>query len=300
MSVQMTNLSPDPAEVELLVPGARVSVWRRARRDSSLLVGGTIVVCIVLAALVAVFWTPYDPLAVDPTHALAPASWHHLFGTDQYGRDVLSRLMGGAKLVLFSGAVSVAIATVVGVPIGLAAAVRGGLVDDALMRLVDLVYAFPALLAAIVLAAAVGASTLTAMTAIGIAYIPVFARLTRGSALQVLRSDYVLAARACGRRPREILTHHVLPNIAGMLIVQATVLFAVAILAEAALSYLGLGTSPPSPTWGNMLADSQTYLGRDSLLAFWPGLAIALAVLGFSLLGDGLRDVLDPRLRRAR
>jgi peptide/nickel transport system permease protein len=206
--------------------------------------------------------------------------------------------MVGARTTLLVGVVAIGIAAVLGVPIGAVAAQRGGAVDEIAMRGADIVYAFPAVLIAIMLAAVYGGSTVTAMVAIGIAYIPVFARLTRGSALQVLRSDYVLAARACGRRPREILTHHVLPNIASMLIVQATVLFAVAILAEAALSYLGLGTSPPTPTWGNMLADSQTYLAEDAWLAVWPGLAIALAVLGFSLLGDGLRDVLDPRLRR--
>ena len=194
--------------------------------------------------------------------------------------------------------VAIGIAALIGIPLGAIAAQRGGAVDEVAMRASDIVYAFPAVLIAIMLAAAYGRSTTTAMVAIGIAYIPVFARLTRGSALQVLRSDYVLAARACGRRPREILTHHVLPNIAAILIVQATVLFAVAILAEAALSYLGLGTSPPAPTWGGMLTNSQTYLSEDALLALWPGLAIALAVLGFSLLGDGLRDVLDPRLRR--
>jgi peptide/nickel transport system permease protein len=270
------------------------------RTNGSLIAGGALVALVVLAALVSIVWTPYDPTAIRPEDSLAGSSWQHLLGADRFGHDTLSQLMVGARTTLFVGVVAIAIASLIGVPLGAIAAQRGGLVDELAMRASDIVYAFPAVLVAIMLAAVYGGSTLTALVAIGIAYIPVFARLTRGSALQVLRSDYVLAARACGRRPREILTHHVLPNIAGMLIVQATVLFAVAILAEAALSYLGLGTSPPSPTWGNMLADSQTYLGRDSLLAFWPGLAIALAVLGFSLLGDGLRDVLDPRLRRAR
>jgi peptide/nickel transport system permease protein len=270
------------------------------RTSGSLIAGGALVALVVLAALVSVVWTPYDPTAIRPDDSLAGSSWQHLLGADRFGHDTLSQLMVGARTTLFVGVVAIGIASLIGVPLGAIAAQRGGMVDELAMRASDIVYAFPAVLVAIMLAAVYGGSTLTAMVAIGIAYIPVFARLTRGSALQVLRSDYVLAARACGRRPREILTRHVLPNIAGMLIVQATVLFAVAILAEAALSYLGLGTSPPSPTWGSMLADSQTYLGEDSLLAFWPGLAIALAVLGFSLLGDGLRDVLDPRLRRGR
>jgi peptide/nickel transport system permease protein len=273
---------------------------RRAhwRTNGSLIVGGALVGLVVLAALISYVWTPYDATVVRPDDSLAGSSWQHLLGADNFGHDTLSQLMVGARTTLLVGVVAIGIAAVLGVPIGAIAAQRGGAVDEIAMRGSDIVYAFPAVLIAIMLAAVYGGSTVTAMIAIGIAYIPVFARLTRGSALQVLRSDYVLAARACGRRPREILTHHVLPNIASMLIVQATVLFAVAILAEAALSYLGLGTSPPTPTWGNMLADSQTYLGEDAWLAIWPGLAIALAVLGFSLLGDGLRDVLDPRLRR--
>jgi peptide/nickel transport system permease protein len=273
---------------------------RRAhwRTNGSLIVGGALVGLVVLAALISYVWTPYDPTVIRPDDSLAGSSWQHLLGADNFGHDTLSQLMVGARTTLLVGVVAIGIAAVLGVPIGAVAAQRGGAVDEIAMRGADIVYAFPAVLIAIMLAAVYGGSTVTAMVAIGIAYIPVFARLTRGSALQVLRSDYVLAARACGRRPREILTHHVLPNIASMLIVQATVLFAVAILAEAALSYLGLGTSPPTPTWGNMLADSQTYLAEDAWLAVWPGLAIALAVLGFSLLGDGLRDVLDPRLRR--
>jgi peptide/nickel transport system permease protein len=228
-------------------------------------------------------------------------SRHHPFGTDEYGRDVLSRLMAGAKLTLYAGAVAVLIAVVGGVPLGLAAAAtRGTIVDDALMRLVDLIYAFPALLAAIILAAAVGASTTSAMVAIGVASIPVFARVTRAGALQVLRSEYVLAARAYRRSTIAILWRHVLPNIRSLLIVQASLLYAIAILAEAGLSYLGLGTPPPAPSWGAMVQDAQQYLSRDPLLVFWPGIFIALAVLGFNLLGDGLRDLLDPQLRERR
>ena len=268
------------------------------RTDASLLAGGALVLVVVVAALVAYVWTPFDPTVVRPQDALAGSSSRHLLGADQYGRDVLSQLMAGAQTTLYVGVVAIAIAALLGVPLGAIAAQRGGPVDEVAMRAADIVYAFPAVLIAIMLAAAYGGSTLTAMVAIGIAYVPVFARLTRASALGVLRSDYVLAARAYGRRPLAILWRHVLPNIASVLIVQATVLFAVAILAEAALSYLGLGAPPPSPSWGQMLSNSQTYLGSDSELALWPGLAIALAVLGFGLLGDGLRDALDPRLRR--
>jgi peptide/nickel transport system permease protein len=268
------------------------------RTDASLVAGSSLVLLVVLAALVAYVWTPFDPTVVRPQDALAGSSSRHLLGADQYGRDVLSQLMEGAQTTLLVGVVAIAIAALLGVPLGAVAAQRGGVVDEVAMRGADIVYAFPAVLIAIMLAAAYGGSTLTAMVAIGIAYVPVFARMTRASALGVLQSDYVLAARAYGRRPLAILWRHVLPNIASILIVQATVLFAVAILAEAALSYLGLGAPPPSPSWGQMLSNSQTYLGSDSELALWPGLAIALTVLGFSLLGDGLRDVLDPRLRQ--
>jgi ABC-type dipeptide/oligopeptide/nickel transport system permease subunit len=273
--------------------------WQRVRHDPSALVGGALVLAIVLIALVAVVWTPYDPLAPG-NETLAPMSWAHPFGTDEYGRDVLSRLMAGAKLVLLTGAVAVGIAVLAGVPLGLAAAARGGAVDDLLMRFVDLVYAFPALLAAIVLAAALGASTVTAMVAIGVASVPVFARVTRAGALPVLESEFVLAARAYKRSTPAILWRHVLPNIRALLIVQASLLYSVAILAEAGLSYLGLGTPPPTPTWGQMVEDAQQYLHGNPLLVFWPGIFIALAVLGFNLLGDGLRDVLDPRLRSSR
>jgi peptide/nickel transport system permease protein len=274
-------------------------LWQRFLHDPSAVVGGAIVLAICLLALVAVVWTPYHALAPG-SETLAPMSWHHPLGTDEYGRDVLSRLMAGAKLVLFSGAVAVAIALVAGVPVGLAAAARGGLVDDLLMRVVDLVYTFPALLAAVVLAAALGASETTAMAAIGIASIPVFARVTRAGAMGVMESEFVLAARAYRRSTVAILWRHVLPNIRALLIVQASLLFSIAILAEAGLSYLGLGASAPTPSWGLMVQDAQQYLNGDPLLVFWPGIFIALAVLGFNLLGDGLRDILDPRLRSSR
>jgi peptide/nickel transport system permease protein len=274
-------------------------LWRRFLHDPSAVVGGAIVLAICLLALVAVVWTPYHALAPG-TDTLAPMSWHHPFGTDEYGRDVLSRLMAGAKLVLFSGAVAVAIALAAGVPVGLAAAARGGFLDDLLMRVVDLVYTFPALLAAVVLAAALGASETTAMAAIGIASIPVFARVTRAGAMGVMESEFVLAARAYRRSTLAIVWRHVLPNIRSLLIVQASLLFSIAILAEAGLSYLGLGASAPTPSWGLMVQDAQQYLNGDPLLVFWPGIFIAVAVLGFNLLGDGLRDVLDPRLRSSR
>ncbi len=284
---------------EALLAEARPHPRAHWRTSGSLIAGGVLVGLVVLAALVSLVWTPYDPTVVRPQDSLAGVSSSHLLGADQFGRDILSQLMVGAQTTLLVGVVAIAIAGLIGIPIGLLAAQRGGAVDEAAMRASDIVYAFPAVLIAIMLAAAYGGSTITAMVAIGIAYIPVFARLTRGSALGILRSDFVLAARAAGRRPPAILVRHVLPNIAAVLIVQATILFAVAILAEAALSYLGLGTPAPTPSWGRMLNDSKGYFGHDTQLALWPGLAIAIAVLGFSLLGDGLRDILDPRLRRS-
>jgi peptide/nickel transport system permease protein len=274
------------------------SVWRRWRHSAEAVGGGVIVAAIIVLALVSLFWTPYPPLTVDPSHALAGPSGAHLLGTDQYGRDVLSRLMAGAQITLYAGAVSVLIAGMVGVPVGILAAQRGGAVEESVLRLADIIYAFPALLAAITLSAALGASTVTAMTAIGIAYIPVFVRVTRSNAVRVLHSEYVLAARSYGRRPLAIVRRHVLPNIRATIIVQMTQLFSLAILAEAALDFLGLGTVPPTPSWGNMLQTAQDYLSRDTLLSIWPGLAIFIAVLGLNLLGDGLNEVLEPRWRR--
>lgn len=294
-------ISDGPAGAPAGAPAgtARLSVaWRRARHSPSLLIGGTIVAIMVLMAILSFVWTPYNPLGIAPQIALHGPSSAHLLGTDQYGRDVLSRLIAGARITIYAGVVSVLIAGLIGIPAGLFAAQRGGLLDEAIMRTGDVIYGFPALLAAITLSAALGASTTVAMIAIGIAYIPVFARVTRGSALAVLSSDFVLAARAYGRRPFAVLRRHVLPNIAAILIVQASLLFSVAILAETALDFLGLGTPPPTASWGQMIGTAQNYLAEDPMLAVWPGIAIFLAVLGFNLLGDGLREVLDPRLRQ--
>lgn len=270
------------------------------RHQYNIIVGGALVAFVVLTALVSYLWTPYDPTRVNPPDKLAPLSWEHLLGADQYGRDVLSQLMVGARTTLLVGIVATLIAGTLGVPLGLLAALRGRVADELVMRGSDMILAFPALLMAIMFAAAFGASTRTAMVAIGIAYIPVFARLTRGSALQVRTSDYVLAARASGRGRLAIAARHVMPNVSAVLLVQATVLFSIAVLAEAALSFLGLGTPPPTPSWGRMLQEAQTFVYGEPLLSLWPGLAIALTVLGFNLLGDGLRDVLDPRLREER
>ncbi|MCU4184951.1 ABC transporter permease [Acidiferrimicrobium sp. IK] len=280
-----------------VVGGPAVGTRRRVR-SFSLVAGGLIVALIIVTALVALIWTPYPALAVDPAGRLAGSSGAHLLGTDQYGRDVLSRLMSGARITLYTGFISVLVATAVGIPAGLVAALYGGVVGQAVLRLTDILYGFPALLAAIALSAALGASTTTAMIAIGVAYIPVFVRVTRANALGVLASEYVMAARAYGRRPWAIVRRHVLPNIATTIVVQMCLLFSLAILAEAALDYLGLGTRPPAPSWGSMLQQAQGYLHSDPALSLWPGLAVFVVVLGFSLLGDGLAELFDVRARR--
>jgi peptide/nickel transport system permease protein len=258
--------------------------------------GGVAVTLVILAGLVSNVWTPADPLHVDVSARFRPPASDALLGTDQLGRDELSRLMAGAFNTLKVGIATVVIAMGLGVPLGAVAALRGGVVEDASMRLSDVLLAFPALLLAMLFAAVFQPSTVTAMAAIGIALVPVFARVVRGAGLQVLQQDFVTVARTYGSGGVSIVLRHVLPNISSVLIVQATVAFAIAILAEAALSYLGLGTPPPAPSWGRMLSESQTFLNQAPLLAFWPGLCIALSVLGFNLVGDGLRDLLDPKL----
>lgn len=274
-------------------------------RHASLLAGLVLVAATVLIAVVSLFWTPFDPLAVVPTDRLLPPGPEHWLGTDGYGIDLLSRLMVGARIAVLVGVVAVAIAAAVGVPLGMlagsAASAEGWprLVAAAVMRGNDILYAFPAMLLAILLAAVFGGSTGTAMVAIGVANIPPFLRVARAATLQVGVSDYITAARGAGIGRMGIAVRHVLPNIAPVVAVQASMAFGMSILSEAALSYLGLSTPLPTPTWGRLLNEAQPYTWSDPLLAVWPGLAIALAVLGFNLLGDGLRDLLDPRLRES-
>jgi peptide/nickel transport system permease protein len=268
------------------------------RLPPTLLVGAALVALVILTALTSFAWTPRSPThVIIPDRFAGPGQHGYLLGSDQFGRDVFSMLMVGARNTLFVGIVAVGIAVALGVPLGGLAALRRGGSEEVVMRASDLLLAFPALLLAILFAAVFKPGTLTAMIAIGIAFTPVFARLVRGAGLQVMAQDYVTAARTFGSSARWIFWRHLLPNVANVLIVQATVAFALAILAEAALSYLGLGTQPPTASWGRMLNESQSYLNQSPLLALWPGLAIALSVLGFNLLGDGLRDVLDPKLR---
>lgn len=270
---------------------------RRRRIPPSLLGGALLVGLIVVAAAISLFWTPHDPgHVVVADRFRPPGQAGNLLGTDQLGRDELSLLMAGARNTLLVGVVTVLIAMLLGVPAGGLAALYRGPLEEVTMRSSDVLLAFPALLLAILFAAVFRPSTLTAMAAIGLAFVPIFARVVRGAGLQVMEKDYVTAARTFGSRGASIFWRHLLPNVSSVIIVQSALAFAVAILAEAALSYLGLGTPPPTPSWGRMLSESQSYLDQAPLLALWPGFCIAVAVLGFNLLGDGLRDLLDPQV----
>jgi peptide/nickel transport system permease protein len=275
--------------------------WRRAfgrlvRRRGALF-GGAVVLFFVLLALLAPLVSPYDPVAASFMTVRKPPSMAHLFGTDEIGRDVLSRVIWGTRASLLAGVVSVAISLAVGVPLGLLAGYRGGWVDGLMMRFIDAMLACPFLILAIALAAFLGPNLTNAMIAIGISATPTFVRLTRAQVLSAKVEDYVEAARAVGNPHWRIALRHILPNVLAPVMVQATLAIAAAIIAEASLSFLGLGQQPPAPSWGSMLNTAKNFLSQAPWMALWPGLAIFLLVLAFNLLGDGLRDVLDPRQR---
>ncbi|MDP3959647.1 MAG: ABC transporter permease [Pseudorhodobacter sp.] len=255
----------------------------------------------VALALVSLFWTPFDPTRLSIATKLQTPSLEHWFGTDHFGRDMFSMIMVGARVSIAVAFVAVGIGIALGVPLGLyAAARRGSLVDEIIMRGNDLVFAFPSLLLAIMITAVFGPGAINAIIAIGIFNVPVFARLARGAALSLWTRDFILAARVAGKSKARISAEHILPNIANLLIVQGTIQFSLAILAEAALAYVGLGAQPPLPSWGRMLADAQTLISLAPHMALFPGFAIIITVLGLNLMGDGLRDLFDPRLRRER
>ena len=272
----------------------------RAMRHASFAIGGVLVALLIFTAALSVIWTPHSAVEIDVPNKLQGPSAAHWLGTDSLGRDIVSLLIVGSQNSIAVGLIAVGIGMGFGVALGLLAAARRGWVEEAAMRLADFTFAFPALLSAIMLTAIYGPGLVTSIVAIGIFNIPVFARITRAAANAAWSRDYVLASRACGKSAWHISFAHVLPNIASALIVQATIQFATAILAEAALSYLGLGTQPPQPSWGRMLNEAQTMMFQAPQLAIWPGLAIAVSVLGLNLMGDGLRDLLDPRLARSR
>ncbi len=271
-------------------------------RLPTVLVAGTAISAFFLAAaLLSFIWTPYPVETLNISARLRPSGGEYLLGTDHFGRDVLSMLMVGARTSIGVAVLAVGIGMALGIPLGLAAAAnRGSIFDEIIMRSNDLVFAFPSLVIAILITAVFGPSAVNAILAIGIFNIPVFARVTRGGALSLWTLDYVLAARVAGKRAFRISVEHILPNIANLIVVQGTIQFSLGILAEAGLSYVGLGAQPPTPSWGRMLADAQTLIYTDPRLAVMPGLAIILMVLGLNLMGDGLRDYLDPKVRRAR
>ena len=271
-----------------------------ARRNPRVLIGGVIIVVLLLGAVAAPLVAPYDPVKVDVSQSLEAPSAAHPFGTDDLGRDVLSRVIWGSRISLSVGVISVGIGFFVGVTLGLVAGYAGGLVDLLAMRAIDALLAFPALLLAIAITAALGPQIQNAMIAIGIVAVPLYTRLTRGQVLSLREREFVLAARTIGCTPLRVVLRHIFPNIANPLVVQATLGTAGAILAEAALSFLGLGAQPPAPSWGQDINYNARYLSN---LLWWmslgPGTAIFLAVFAFNFLGDALRDALDPRLRRA-
>jgi peptide/nickel transport system permease protein len=280
--------------------GNSASFFNRCRRSQSFVVGGIMTGFLLVCALVSLFWTPGSAYDIIIDDRFLPPSADHWLGTDQFGRDIVSMLMTGTQNSIVVAVVAVSIGLIIGVNLGLLASARRGWTEEIIMRMSDFSFAFPAILSAIMLTAILGPGGVNSILAIGLYNIPVFARLTRGTANAIWAREFVMAARAAGKGKLRITFEHILPNILSIIIVQATILFAIAILAEAALSYLGLGTQPPHPSWGRMLNEAQALMFLDPMQAIYPGLTIAIAVFGLNLLGDGFRDVLDPRLSRKR
>lgn len=274
-------------------------VWDALVANRLAVFGLVVLAVLILAAVLGPLITPADPTLTDVANRLQPPSLEHPFGTDDLGRDILSRVIAGARVSLIVGFVAVGIALAVGVPLGLVAGYYGGWTETAIMRFADMVFAFPAILLAITVLAILGPGVINAMIAIGIVYMPIFARITRASTLSVREEVYVRAARSVGARDLRILGLHVLPNVLTPIIVQTSISLAFAILSEAALSFLGLGAQPPQPSWGRMLAEGRSFFSLAWWMAFFPGMAILLTVLAFNLVGDALRDALDPRQKSA-
>ncbi len=272
---------------------------RRFRHRPAGVVSLAIVLLVLVAALVPGLVSTHDPIAIDGDASLSKPSWEHWFGADKLGRDIYSRVVQGARTALLVGLIAVGIGVSIGLPYGLLAGYLGGRKDEALMRLMDALYAYPGLLLALVVIAVMGSSLVNVMIAIGIVFIPLYARIVRGSTLSAKQNEYVLAAVAMGAGTRRILFRHIAPNVLAPVLVQASLGIGYAIIIEAALSFLGLGTQPPDPSWGTMLNDAQRFLATNAWQAVFPGVTIVLTVLAFNLLGDVLRDLLDPRLRGA-
>jgi peptide/nickel transport system permease protein len=292
-------VTAEPIDITLLDAESGEAPWRRAARHlvkrRAAIIGLGVVVFFIALAVLAPLVSPYDPLATNWAAVRKAPSLLHPFGTDEIGRDVLARIIWGSRSSLAAGLVSVSLALAAGVPIGLVSGYVGGFVDGLLMRMIDAMLAIPFLILAIALAAFLGPSLANAMIAIGVSQTPIFARLTRGQVLSVKHEEYIEAARAIGNPHYRIVLRHILPNIVPPLLVQATLAAAAAIIAEAALSFLGLGEQPPDPSWGSMLNTAKNFISQAPWMAVWPGLAIFALVLSLNLFGDGLRDALDPR-----
>jgi peptide/nickel transport system permease protein len=295
VSALATSASPTAAEVVPRGATPARRAWRRLVRRRGVMLGLVVVIFFVLIAVFAAFIAPYDPIATSWSAVRKAPSAAYWFGTDEIGRDVLSRVIWGARASLLAGLVSVSIAMLLGVPIGLVAAYVGGWTDGVISRFTDAMLAVPFLILAIALAAFLGPSLTNAMIAIGVSATPIFIRLTRAQVLAVKVEDFVEAARAVGNPHCRIALRHILPNVLPPLIVQATLSVAAAVIAEASLSFLGLGQQPPAPSWGSMLNTAKNFVDQAPWMAIWPGLSIFLLVLSFNLLGDGLRDALDPK-----
>jgi ABC-type dipeptide/oligopeptide/nickel transport system permease subunit len=288
----MTKTLPKPSVPRFKV---RSRALRRLLARPLAVAGGVVVLLFVLVAAFAPYLAPYDPARADFLAVRQPPSAEYRLGTDEIGRDVLSRVLHGSRASLVAGVISVVIALALGVPLGLLAGYYRGYLDEVIMRFTDALLAFPFLILAVALAAALGPSLTNAMIAIGIAITPTFIRLTRGQVLSVQAEEYVQAARALGVGDARIIVRHVLPNAMAPLLVQATLTIAQAIIAESSLSFLGLGVQPPTPSWGGMLNTAKNFLAQAPWMAIWPGISIFVTVLAFNLFGDGLRDALDPR-----
>ncbi len=280
----------------------RDSLLRAALSSRNFVIGAAITAVFTIGALVSLAWTPFPPAQQNIGNRFQLPSAEHWLGTDHFGRDMFSMILAGAQTSISVALIAVSLGIVIGTPLGLLAAAsrQGSLVDEIVSRTNDLVFAFPALLIAVLITAIFGPGAVNAIIAIGIFNIPVFARLSRGAAFSLWQREFILAARVAGKGKARISAEHILPNILNTLVVQATIQFAIGILSEAALAYVGLGAQPPMPSWGKMLADSQTMIAIAPHVALVPGIVIVLAVLGVNLMGDGLRDILDPQLRRSR
>ena len=277
-----------------------VEVFSHGMKNRNFVAGGIITIAFFGLALLSYVWSPHPIENINISDKLLSPNFKYLLGTDHFGRDILSMLIMGAKNSIIVAFVAIGIGLGIGVPLGLVAASQKGWTDELIMRFNDFTLAFPSLISAIMITAIMGPGAVNSIIAIGIFNIPVFARVVRGAALNIWKKEFILAALSAGKSKARISIEHVLPNTSSVLIVQATIQFAIGILAEAGLSYLGLGTQPPAASWGKMLNEAQTFLHFAPQLAIYPGMAIALTVLGLNLFGDGLRDVLDPKLRRNR